>query len=216
MADNLYYLLSTNEKNKLISVYKIKPKFQQLLTPALKGLYKMGVSANQITLSSILLSLLIGIAFWYASYNKLLFLALPIGLFIRMALNALDGMMARIYNQQTKKGEVLNELGDVISDIFIFFPLLIYEKSIIYLIIIFICLSIINEFSGILGKVISGQRQYDGPMGKSDRAFVIGVYGILSFFSINLSDYSFWIFVIINLLIITSTFFRIKKSLDRV
>jgi len=215
MADNLYYLLSTNEKNKLISVYKIKPKFQQLLTPALKGLYKMGVSANQITLSSILLSL-IGIAFWYASYNKLLFLALPIGLFIRMALNALDGMMARIYNQQTKKGEVLNELGDVISDIFIFFPLLIYEKSIIYLIIIFICLSIINEFSGILGKVISGQRQYDGPMGKSDRAFVIGVYGILSFFSINLSDYSFWIFVIINLLIITSTFFRIKKSLDRV
>jgi len=176
----------------------------------------MGVSANQITLSSILLSLLIGIAFWYASYNKLLFLALPIGLFIRMALNALDGMMARIYNQQTKKGEVLNELGDVISDIFIFFPLLIYEKSIIYLIIIFICLSIINEFSGILGKVISGQRQYDGPMGKSDRAFVIGVYGILSFFSINLSDYSFWIFVIINLLIITSTFFRIKKSLDRV
>jgi len=215
MADNLYYLLSTNEKNKLISVYKIKPKFQQLLTPALRGLYKMGVTANQITLSSILLSLLIGIAFWYASYNKLLFLALPIGLFIRMALNALDGMMARIYNQQTKKGEVLNELGDIISDIFIFFPLLIYEKSIIYLIIIFICLSIINEFSGVLGKVISGQRQYDGPMGKSDRAFVIGVYGILSFFSINLSDYSFWIFVIINLLIITSTFFRIKKSLER-
>jgi len=215
MADNLYYLLSTNEKNKLISVYKIKPKFQQLLTPALRGLYKMGVTANQITLSSILLSLLIGIAFWYASYNKLLFLALPIGLFIRMALNALDGMMARIYNQQTKKGEVLNELGDIISDIFIFFPLLIYEKSIIYLIIIFICLSIINEFSGVLGKIISGQRQYDGPMGKSDRAFVIGVYGILSFFSINLSDYSFWIFVIINLLIITSTFFRIKKSLER-
>ena len=98
----------------------------------------MGVTANQITLSSILLSLLIGIAFWYASYNKLLFLALPIGLFIRMALNALDGMMARIYNQQTKKGEVLNELGDIISDIFIFFPLLIYEKSVIYLIIIFI------------------------------------------------------------------------------
>ena len=216
MVDYIYYLLFTNDKNKLISVYKIKPKFQQVLTPVLRGLYKMGVTANQITLSSILLSLLIGIAFWYASYNKLLFLALPIGLFIRMALNALDGMMARIYNQQTKQGEVLNELGDVISDIFIFFPLLIYEKSIIYLIIIFICLSIINEFSGILGKVISGQRQYDGPMGKSDRAFVIGVYGILSFFSINLSDYSFWIFVIINLLIITSTFFRIKKSLDRV
>jgi len=215
MVDYIYYLLFTNEKNKLISVYKIKPKFQQVLTPALRGLYKMGVTANQITLSSILLSLLIGIAFWYASYNKLLFLTLPIGLFIRMALNALDGMMARTYNQQTKKGEVLNELGDIISDVFIFFPLLIYEKRYIYLIIIFICLSIINEFSGILGKVISGQRRYDGPMGKSDRAFIIGIYGILSFFSINLNDYSLWVFLIINLLIVTSTFIRIKNSLKK-
>ncbi|MEO6453063.1 MAG: CDP-alcohol phosphatidyltransferase family protein [Ginsengibacter sp.] len=51
-----------------------------------------------------------------------------------MALNALDGMMARIYNQQTKKGEVLNELGDVISDLFIFFPLLKYEQTNLYLI----------------------------------------------------------------------------------
>ncbi|MDB9960463.1 CDP-alcohol phosphatidyltransferase family protein [Oceanihabitans sp.] len=199
----------------MISVYKIKPKFQKLLTPILKGLHKMGVTANQITLASVLLSLFIGIAFWYASYYKLLFLVLPIGLFIRMALNALDGMMARMYNQQSKKGEILNELGDVVSDILIFFPLLIYEKSNIYLIIIFICLSIINEFSGVLGKVISGHRQYDGPMGKSDRAFVMGIYGILSFFSIHLGYYAFWVFLPINLLIIMSTFIRIKKSLDR-
>lgn len=200
----------------MISVYKIKPKFQQLLKPILTGLYKIGVTANQITWSSILLSLVIGIAFWFAADNKILFLALPIGLFIRMALNALDGMMARTYNQQTKKGEILNELGDIISDLFIFFPLLIFEKNNLYLIVVFLCLSIINEFSGILGKVISGERQYDGPMGKSDRAFIIGLYGLLSFFSFNISAYSFWAFLIINLLIIISTLLRIKKSLKKV
>lgn len=200
----------------MISVYKIKPKFQQLLKPILTGLYKIGVTANQITWSSIILSLVIGITFWFAADNKFLFLALPIGLFIRMALNALDGMMARTYNQQTKKGEILNELGDIISDLFIFFPLLIFEKNNLYLIVVFLCLSIINEFSGILGKVISGERQYDGPMGKSDRAFIIGLYGLLSFFSINISAYSFWAFLIINLLIITSTLLRIKKSLKKV
>ena len=138
----------------MISIYKIKPKFQQLLTPILNRLHKAGVTANQITIASIVLSLLIGISFWFAGNNKFLFLALPIGLFLRMALNALDGMMARVHNQQSKKGELLNELGDVVSDIFIFFPLLIFEKENLYLIVIFICLSIVNEFAGVMGKVI--------------------------------------------------------------
>lgn len=198
----------------MISIYKIKPKFQKLLLPILKGLHKIGVTANQITISSILLSLIIGICFWYAGSNKYLFLTLPIGLFIRMALNALDGMMARTYNQQTKKGEVLNEIGDVISDLFIFFPLLIFEEDILYLIVIFLCLSVINEFAGILGKSVSGIRQYDGPMGKSDRAFVIGIYGLLSFYSVNFGIYSIWIFSILNILILISTITRIKKTLN--
>ena len=199
----------------MISVYKIKPKFQQLLTPVLRWLYKIGISANQITIASILLSLLIGIAFWYASSNKLLFLVLPIGLILRMALNALDGMMARTYNQQTKKGEILNELGDIISDLFIFFPLLVFEQANSYLIVIFICLSIINEFAGLLGKIISGERRYDGPMGKSDRAVIIGLYGILSYFMIGFGEYSFGIFSAINLLLVVSTAIRINKSLKK-
>lgn len=197
----------------MISVYKIKPKFQQLLMPILKGLHKVGISANQITVSSILLSLIIGVSFWFAGSNKYLFLALPLGLFIRMALNALDGMMARTYNQQTKKGEILNEIGDVISDLFIFFPLLIFEKDNLYLIVAFLCLSIVNEFAGILGKAVSDNRRYDGPMGKSDRALVIGLYGLLSFFSIGFGKYSFWVFLALVILILISTVIRVVKSL---
>lgn len=197
----------------MISIYKIKPAFQKLLTPILTGLHRTGVTANQITWSSIFLSLLIGVGFWYAGNYKLLFLALPVGLLIRMALNALDGMMARTYNQQTKKGEVLNELGDIVSDFFIFFPLLVYERQIIHLIVIFLSLSIINEFAGLLGKTVSGERRYDGPMGKSDRAFVMGLYGILSFLSVDFKVFSGWLFSTIVLLLIVSTAIRINKAL---
>lgn len=197
----------------MISIYKLKPAFQKLLTPILTGLHKVGVTANQITWSSIFLSLLIGIAFWHADNYRILFLALPVGLLIRMALNALDGMMARTYNQQSRKGEVLNEIGDIISDIFIFFPLLIFEGQIIYLIVIFLSMSIINEFAGLIGKVVSGERRYDGPMGKSDRAFVMGLYGLLSFLTIDFKVYSGWIFSAIILLLAVSTTIRIKKAL---
>ena len=176
-------------------------------------LHTLGVSANQITWTSILLSLAIGIAFWFAAESRILFWALPVGLFARMALNALDGMMARVYNQQSKSGELLNEAGDIISDLFIYFPLLRFEQANMYLIVLFICGSIVNEFAGLLGKVISGVRRYEGPMGKSDRALLIGLYGIASWFQVITPERSFWVFVIADLLLILSTSLRLKKSL---
>lgn len=197
----------------MISIYNLKPKFQALLKPILEFLHSKGVTANQITLASVFWSFLIAAFFWFADSNHYYFLALPIGLFVRMALNALDGMMARIYKQQSKLGEILNELGDVISDVVLFLPLIKYEPDSLYFIIVFICLSIINEFAGILAKVVSGERRYDGPMGKSDRAFMIGLYGLLSFFGLNHFSFSPYIFLLLIVLVSLSTFIRLKKSI---
>lgn len=197
----------------MISIYQLKPKFQQLLKPIADRLFKLGITPNQITIASIVLSLFIGIAFWFADQQVILFLVVPLGLFFRMALNALDGMMARTYNQQSKFGEVLNELGDIFSDLFIFFPLLKFGSSNMFVVAAFICLAIINEFSGLLGKVINGVRRYEGPMGKSDRAFLVGAYSLASYFQIITASVSLSIFVVANILLLVSTYIRIKKSL---
>ncbi|KPE51919.1 CDP-alcohol phosphatidyltransferase family protein [Chryseobacterium indologenes] len=197
----------------MISVYKLKPRFQQLLTPVLLFLHKNKITANQITISSILLSVMIGILFWNADISKWLFLSLPVGLLIRMALNALDGMMARKFNQTSKLGEVLNEVGDIISDVIIFLPLIKFQPESLYLAVIFIVLSVINEFAGLMGKVVGKERRYDGPMGKSDRALILGLYGLLIFFGADISGVSVYIFGIIILLLLISTYTRLKKSL---
>jgi CDP-diacylglycerol--glycerol-3-phosphate 3-phosphatidyltransferase len=198
----------------MISIYNIKPAFQKFLQPVLRTLHKAGVTANQITSASLVLSLIIGILFWFAADYPVFFLALPVGLFLRMALNALDGMMARTYNQQSKKGEVLNELGDVISDLFVYFPLVRFEGADLYWVIAFICLSIVNEFAGILGKAVSGQRRYEGPMGKSDRAFVMGIYGLLCFLHVGFRPYSGYLFAFLVLLLLISTWTRVKNTLS--
>lgn len=198
----------------MISIYNIKPQFQRMLTPILEWMHRKDITANQITVSACILSVIIGVLFWFAEDNKWFFLALPIGLLLRMALNALDGMMARRYNQISRKGEMLNELGDVVSDTIIFLPLLKYQPESLYLIVIFIAMSIINEFAGVMGKVISNQRNYDGPMGKSDRAFILGLYGLACLCGADISSYSMCIFLVINLLLLVSTWIRIKKALD--
>jgi CDP-diacylglycerol--glycerol-3-phosphate 3-phosphatidyltransferase len=131
-----------------------------------------------------------------------------------MALNALDGMMARKFNQTSKLGEVLNEIGDIVSDVIIFFPLIKFQPESLYIIVVFIMMSIINEFAGLMGKVIGKERRYEGPMGKSDRALILGMYGLGVFSGANIADYSQYIFGLIILLLFISTYVRLKKSLN--
>ena len=197
----------------MISIYKIKPKFQQLLMPLLKLLRRLGISPNSITVFSILLSFVIAYFFWNTSDNSSYFLIVAFGLLLRMMLNALDGMMARIYNLQSKLGEVLNEVGDIVSDVAIYFPLIIFESLRIEIAVIFILLSIINEFCGLMAKLISGERRYDGPMGKSDRAFLIGIICIVYYFTNGLDPYMNYIIGGSSIMIILSSYIRLIKSI---
>jgi CDP-diacylglycerol---glycerol-3-phosphate 3-phosphatidyltransferase len=160
------------------SIYGLKPKFQNLLRPVTNGLARAGVTANQVTLSAALLSLATGAAIFYFRTPRALLL-LPLVLFLRMALNAIDGMLAREHNQKTALGAVLNELGDAISDSALYLPLAVipdFEPSLVVLIVL---LGVLTEMTGVIAVQIGASRRYDGPMGKSDRAFVFGALGLL-------------------------------------
>jgi CDP-diacylglycerol---glycerol-3-phosphate 3-phosphatidyltransferase len=105
-------------------------------------------------------------------------LVLPLALFVRMALNAMDGMLAREYAMQTRGGAVLNEMGDVLSDLFLYVPLALLPGFSAVLVLSVSILAVLSEFAGVLAVQIGSSRRYDGPMGKSDRAFVFGAVGL--------------------------------------
>ena len=197
----------------MISTYQIKPRFQALLKPILKKLYVSGVQPNHITCAAIGLSMVLGLAFWFAGELPWIWLLLPIGFLLRMVLNALDGMLAKTYQLSSIKGEVLNEMEDMISDVFIYFPLLKYEVGYWYLIVVFLCLSLINEAAGILAKVIARKRGYEGPMGKSDRVVMLSIYCLLQFWSASVLSYSIWLFVLVNIGLLWSTYNRLNNAL---
>lgn len=198
----------------MISVYKIKPSFQKLLLPLLKKLHKFGITANQLTISAVILSIFMGIGFIYYKQYPIFLLIIPLGYLLRMTLNALDGMMATLFNMKSKLGEVLNELGDVVSDLVIILPMTLIPHTNPWVIISFATLAVINEYSGILAKAVSGTRHYEGPMGKSDRALLIGLYCVIYYFWTNIELYTNWIFTIASLLIIISSFVRLKNGLN--
>lgn len=161
------------------SVYDLKPRFQALLRPLATWLAAIGVTANQVTILAVLLSLIVGMAIMIDPEPGPLLVAVPVVLFVRMALNAIDGMLAREFGQKSRLGAVLNELGDVVADAALYLPFAFVWNVNAPLVVIVVVLGIISEMTGVVAVQIGGERRYEGPMGKSDRALVFGLLGLL-------------------------------------
>ena len=161
------------------SIYQLKPAFQRLLRPLSRGLVRAGATPNQVTLAGVVLSLAAGAAIALQPAVRWPLLLLPAALFARMALNALDGMMAREHGLQTPLGGLLNELADVVADAALYLPLAAVAGFPPAGVVVAVVLAGVTELAGVAAVAIGASRRYDGPMGKSDRAFVFGALGLL-------------------------------------
>lgn len=156
----------------MLTLYLVKPKFQSLLRPLAGQLARSGLTANHVTVLTCCLSVEVGLL---ALSSRPMLLLLPAFFALRMALNAVDGMMARDLGQKSDLGAYLNELGDMVSDCFLYLPFAYLPEFDPLWMGAVIVLAVITEFAGIAAVMTGAQRRHDGPMGKSDRALVFGV-----------------------------------------
>ncbi len=157
------------------TLYALKPGFQSMLRPLVNGLAAAGVTANLVTVAAALSSLSLGA---FLAIEQRGWILLPPFLFLRMALNAIDGMLAREHHQQSRLGAILNELADLVSDAALMFPLAAVPGWNPLWICAVIFWSALVEVTGILAVTIGSPRRYDGPFGKSDRAFALGAIAV--------------------------------------
>ena len=106
-------------------------------------------------------------------------LLLPVTLFVRMAMNAIDGMMAKEHGQASAAGALLNELSDVIADAALYLPFALVPGVNALLVVLVVVAGIVPEMAGALGHLFKAKRNYAGPLGKSDRAFAFGLLAVL-------------------------------------
>ena len=199
-----------------MSIYDLKPKFQNLLRPLVIKLEQRGVTANQVTLTACAISVILGLILTALSGYHWLFMLIPIWLFVRMALNAIDGMLAREFNQKSRLGGYLNEITDVVSDAALYLPFAFVYPFDGLQIGLIIWLSALTEFCGVLGQVQGKTRRYDGPLGKSDRAFLFGVLGLVYVFAPTLLDFLYWVAWAMVILLIITCIKRVRSGLAEV
>jgi len=161
----------------MFSLYGLKPRFQSLLRPQVARLAARGVSPNSVTLTCFGLCAGYG-ALLAVTGSPLAFAFLPVVLLLRMAGNAIDGMLAREHGRASLLGARLNELTDVASDICLYLPFVRLVQP-AGLVVTAVLAGMLAELAGVLAGAHGGVRDYRGPFGKSDRAAFFGLMALL-------------------------------------
>jgi CDP-diacylglycerol---glycerol-3-phosphate 3-phosphatidyltransferase len=204
-------IYSCSREGQDLSIYALKPRFQALLRPLVGMLYRAGVTANQVTIAACVVSVLLGASLLWSPASAA-FALVPLWLFIRMGLNAVDGMLAREFGQASRLGAYLNELGDVIADAALYLPFALLPGSSPWLVWTVVALAIVSEMAGALGLALGGARRYDGPMGKSDRAFVFGAAGLAVALGVPMAAVFDWLWGAVIVLLVATIFNRVRRG----
>ena len=177
------------------------------------------MTPNAATLFGVIFVVLTTLSFYFGfTRDNLRFclLLVPVFLFMRMMMNALDGLLSREYKLASAAGELLNEGVDVIGDIICYGILYIVSGIPKFPLIIYLMLIWAAEFFGVLGKSMpGGVRRYENVLsGKPDRALWMGLFSIILFFNPQFIKYSGYYFTGLSGLLLLTCILRIKKILE--
>jgi len=156
-----------------------KPYFQRLLRPTTRGLARAGVTANQVTVATITLSLAAGAAVALWPERRWPLLIVPCALLARLAFNHIDGMLAREHGMKTPLGGMINELGDAICDAALYLPLAAVPGVSPWLVVPAAFLGLLSEMTGLSALAIAAERRFDGPLAKKPRGVLFGVAALV-------------------------------------
>ena len=197
----------------MATLYELKPAFQGLLRPLTNRLASAGVTANQVTVAAAVMSMSAAGLIAAFPHMRAIFLLIPVVLFLRMALNAIDGMLAREHGQASTFGMYLNELCDVLSDLALILAFAAVPLFPAWGVIAFAIAAVVAEYAGVLGIPAGIGRNYAGPFGKSDRAFALGLVAVLVATNLFIGTIAPFVFPALALLSLVTIANRIRAGL---
>jgi archaetidylinositol phosphate synthase len=106
---------------------KLKEKVQQMLTTEAKAAYKMGLTPNMISATGIVLAFLSALAYAEWQLNAFYLLLATILLLLSGFCDALDGVLARSYQETTTFGGFLDSLLDRYADAIVYAGIIVGE-----------------------------------------------------------------------------------------
>lgn len=143
-----------------------------------------------ISLLSLVTALIAGYAFYIADYtNKSWLLVGALMVFLTAVLDALDGIVARMRNLSSRRGDLLDHTLDRVADIVILGGIALgplVDTTIGFSAIIGV---LMLSYMGTQAQAVGAGRDYAGLLGRADRLVVLTMMPIIQYF---LNDYQDW------------------------
>jgi CDP-diacylglycerol--glycerol-3-phosphate 3-phosphatidyltransferase len=204
----------TSIKRVIMMLYQIKPTFRRMLRPLVRRLALQGMTANDVTLIAVTGSVAVGALAVALPWLPAVFLLIPLWLPARLALNAIDGMLAREHGQQSVLGAYLSELCDIVSDLVLILPFAAVHAFRASEVITFAVLAVVVECAGLIGPLAGASRRDDGPLGQGDRALVLGVLGLWVGLGRGVLPYAHVLWVLLSVLSVLTVIHRVRRGID--
>jgi phosphatidylglycerophosphate synthase len=161
-----------------------KGRVRGILNPLAWTLYRHGVSANQLSLLSVISAIVAGAAFCVH--------VLPLAI-VAIACNALfdvlDGCLARSSNSESRQGDLIDHVLDRYSDIFIFGGITIGGYVAWQIGLIAIVGVLMTSYLGTQAQALGIGRNYSGLLGRADRLVLVF---FVALFSLVFSETIIW------------------------
>jgi phosphatidylglycerophosphate synthase len=156
-------------------LYRLKPASQRLVGPIADRLAARRVSPDLITWLGVPVAAAGGACLAFSPDRPALLLVVPVLAALRLALNLLDGMVARRTARTHPMGEMWNELGDRLADLLFIGGLAWVPGVGPWLAFPAVIAALLASYVGITSRAAGGSRQYGGVMSKPGRMGVLAI-----------------------------------------
>lgn len=195
-------------------LYSFKARFQKLA----EKLAYSGMTANQASFLGFVLVGMTVLAFYFGLQGETpspALLLVPVFIFLRLVMNALDGMLARAQKTASAAGEILNELSDVVGDTCSYGILYFLVPTLQTWIFVFIVCIWFCEFVAVLGQALPNgrRRQESFAGGKPERAVWISLMALTIYFVPSVIGSLSILFMVLSFLAFATGLLRIRRSL---
>ncbi|PYK84943.1 MAG: hypothetical protein DME41_00910 [Verrucomicrobia bacterium] len=173
----------------------IAAEFRRTANAATQFCVRHGIHPDTISYLSVVAAFAAAICFRKAGEIRWLLIIAPLFSYLRLWLNMLDGMVAVGAGKASRRGEILNDLPDRVSDVIIFVgvahsglmnPIFGYWAAIA---------AVLTAYVGLFGQALGVQREFGGIMSKPWRMVALHIGAWLALF---LGGQSFASFTILD------------------
>ena len=164
-----------------MNLYASKSAVNARLVPLVDRLAAAGVSPDAVTLAAVPVALLGAACLLVSPSVPVLLLAIPPLVVLRLALNLVDGSLARRTGRIHPRGELYNELGDRLADVAFLVPAAFLPGALPIVVLLGVTASLLASYVGVTARAAGGERIYRGVLSKPGRMALLAATSVVAF-----------------------------------